>query len=92
MTRWTFTGQPLSEFPAWLTFQNFARSSDGQFLVVHQLWQTLTLYHGDTLILGKMPYLEVERKKVVAIPENSSYVEEVAQAVHLEPRETVMTL
>ena len=92
MRSWTFTGQPMSEFPAWLIAQNFARDADGQFLVIHQLWDKLIINHGDTLILGKYPYLEVERKKDIALTKISTYVEPVDANPRPEQREQVMSL
>lgn len=92
MRRWTFTGQPMSEFPAWLIAQNFARDADGQFLVIHQLWQKLIVNHGDTLILGKNPYLDIERKKDIALTKISTYVEPVDATPRPEQREQVMSL
>ncbi len=92
MTSWTFTGQPISEFPAWLIAQNFARHPDGDFIVIHQLWQKLVVYHGDTLILGKNPFLDVERKKDIALAKISTYVEPVDATPRPEQREQVMSL
>lgn len=46
-----YTGQPSSEWPAWLVFRNYARSTDSGLLIIHGFDAELRIQPGQTIAL-----------------------------------------
>ena len=47
-----YTGQPSSEWPAWLVFRNHARSSVSGLLIIHGFDAELRVQPGQTLAIS----------------------------------------
>lgn len=59
MLTFTFTGQSIEDWPAWLRFCNFA--TNGQYIIIHTLEDKLCVNLGDTLYRRPDGWMWIDR-------------------------------
>lgn len=70
-----FTGQPTSEWPAWMVFLNFAYDGHSR-IVVHRLDDILEIRAGDTIHRRADGQLTVARSNILRFPEAVATLDE----------------
>lgn len=91
-THFTFTGQPVSEWPRWMVFLNYAYDGSSK-IVVHLFEEVVTINLGDTVHRKVDGQMTISRGNILRFPDRVPTLNEaLPDPSAIERIENTMTL